>query len=225
MQQSRKTVQLETFKNISQPTEFFDTILVFIKIFLIFLTVLVGILYLVRYIHSTNQKKSSSSSTSASSDNDDDKTKKQCTTRLCKSIDNINDILYHMIIIIYFIIAIVVLFAFRDKAIDAVKHGRKKVGEIMGDLARLTGIRKPTNAHQMTTNDVNVHGTMAQNNAPNEQQSTVKTLSTTMRDLKSAEMKDYAMSLVWWNMLFLLPVYAGLFTSRNTANWLIRTAA
>ena len=222
-----KSVQYETFKNISQPTEFFDTIIVFIKIFMIFLTVLVGILYLVKMIHSNNQK---------SSTDDDDNKSKQCSTRLCKSIDNINNILYHMIIIIYFIIAIIVLFAFRDKIWNAVHRGRKKLGEIMGDVAKKSGISKPSESHNLTNDDIHKFAYTAaraastsqkqQKSCPKEElPAHVHTLSDFMKSVKSNEMKDYAMSLVWWNMLFLLPVYAGLFTSRNTANSLITTFA
>lgn len=222
-----RSVQYETFKNISQPTEFFDTIIVFIKIFMIFLTVLLGILYLVKMIHSNNQK---------SSTDDDDNKSKQCSTRLCKSIDNINNILYHMIIIIYFIIAIIVLFTFRDKIWNAVHRGRKKLGEIMGDIAKKSGISKPSESHHLTNDDIHNFAYTATRVASRSQKQQksfpkdelpahVHTLSEFMKTVKSNEMKDYAMSLVWWNMLFLLPVYAGLFTSRNTANSLITTFA
>ena len=218
-QQGRKIFKYETFKNISQPTEFFDTIIVFIKLFMIALTVLVGILYLVKFFHKRNQK--------------DATDEEKCSTRLCKSIDTINNILYHMIIIIYFVIACIVLFAFRDKMWNAVKRGREKMGHITNDILRKTGMKKTKDTHELTKNQIQSFTTDAtlesmkkKESCPKEElPAHVKSLGDFMKHVKSNEMKDYAMSLVWWNMLFLLPVYAGLFTSENSSNGLIRMFA
>lgn len=216
-QQSGTIFKYETFKNISQPTEFFDTIIVFIKIFMIALTLLLGILYLIKFFHKRNQT--------------DATDEEKCSTRLCKSIDTINNILYHMIIIIYFVIACIVLFAFRDKVWNAVKRGRDKMGYIMNDLSRAAGIRKPDNSHELTNNQIHSLSTHASLESLQKQQSSpdlpahVNTMGDFMKHIKSNEMKDYAMSLVWWNMLFLLPVYAGLFISESSANGLIRMFA
>ena len=256
------TYKYKTFQNISQPTEFFDTVIVFIKIFMIILMVLLLVLSSIKAIHKylNNKKKTSSASSptassptassptasspsassptasspsassptaSPSASSKNNKKDEPCNTRLCKAIDNINDILYHMILIIYFIIAIVVILAFHDKALNAVKKGRVKLGHIMSDIAVKTGLKKPDVA-MMTTNEAQNFSKTAIDIAKQQKQKQhklpefLKTLNEYASHLKTNEMKDYAMSLVFWNQLFLLPVYAGLYISRNTDNAIVK---
>lgn len=187
--------QYESLHDLNTPKGFFDTFIVLIKIFMIFLTVLMAILYFFAYYH---------------------KNSKEPSPRLLKDIDRINNILYHMILIVYMIIAVCAIIAFRPYIWEAVSAGKHKMAAIFGDMYKAVGL----------SSDHITARTAASADSPSMIKS-LKGLATTekarnlvnagaklFKEAKESEMQKYTMGLVFWQQIFLIPLYIGLFSTK-----------
>ena len=140
--------------------------------------------------------------------------RKKPSQRLLKSIDRINNILYHLILMVYMIIAICAIFAFRSYAWEAVSAGKEKMKAIYKDMHKAVGLDHNNIPQKEAYNPTNENLRQMHSIAfTDKARKAVTAGSYFIQEAKSEEMQKYTMSLVFWNMIFLLPLYFGLFTS------------
>jgi biopolymer transport protein ExbB/TolQ len=155
------------------------------------------------------------------------KNSKEPSPRLLKDIDRINNILYHMILIVYMIIAVCAIIAFRPYIWEAVSAGKHKMAAIFRDMHKAVGLG---------TNHISAE--TAHTAASAQGYSTIdyiKSIATTekarnlvnsgaklLKEAKESEMQKYTMGLVFWQQIFLIPLYIGLFSTKCNSE-LIKT--
>lgn len=178
--------------------DIFDLTLVLIKGAMIIVTIALVLLYIIRFMVSKSEKAK------------DD---------LNESIDWINKLLYHMILVIFFFIAIITIWTFRRFWRVAVDKSREKVSALVHDTKKALRMKKSPKIenkshlkdfseyakglassanHYVPVSDMVKHTTNAIDNFVNDEETT-----------------QYVSSLVFWNFLFLIPIYVGLWNSNN----------
>lgn len=189
-----------TFPNKFTPTDTADLMLVFIKVFLILFTLVLLGLDVLHWMLKKFKKL------------DDD---------LSKAIKEINKILFKTVIVIYFIIAIIALVNFREYWRVAAEKGRDKMNDMIHDVKKVTNYRscpKNPSTQRLKSFTSGVSNFATKLDSKVHVSHYVNSLTKSIDSIKDEEFMEYTKSLVWWNYLFLLPIYAGLWQYKGDSS-------
>lgn len=188
-----KPKQQEYKLTLKSTVDYFDFTLVVLKIFMILVTITLMLMYCIKFFYKSDD--------------------------IQDTIDFINRLLYHMILIIFFFIALITLWTFRRYWRVAADKSLHKMNEIVHDTKKALKIKHyPPIKNKSTLKAFSSYAKSAVNKIDNYVHASDYIKQTTAhidQFVDNQQTREYVSSLVWWNFLFLLPIYFGLFNSKN----------